>query len=172
MALEGPVLDTGSTPSDAASLPERLVALTELTLPELRAEWRRLYRSQAPRLSRNLMVRAIAYRLQERACGGVSAAVSRKLLEYGRRDSGTPHGRDVTNALPKPGTRLVREWNGRTYTVTITEDGYAYNGSTYGSLTKIARVITGAHWSGPRFFGLNGKQIGGRAGVDVGEPNA
>ena len=163
MALEGPILDTGSPLSDAASLPERLIALTELTLPELRAEWRRLYRSQAPRLSRNLMVRAIAWRLQERACGGVSAAASRKLLEYGRRDAGTPHGRDVANALPKPGTRLVREWNGRTYTVTITEDGYAYNGSTYRSLTKIARVITGAHWSGPRFFGLNGKQTGRRS---------
>ena len=54
----------------------------------------------------------------------------------------------------KPGARLVREWGGRTHTVTITEDGFEYAGANYPSLTKIAKKITGAHWSGPRFFGL------------------
>ena len=54
----------------------------------------------------------------------------------------------------KPGARLVREWRGRTHTVTVTEDGFAYAGTSYPSLTKIAKKITGAHWSGPRFFGL------------------
>ena len=72
-----------------------------------------------------------------------------------------PDGLDTAGTRLKPGTRLVREWNGRTYTVTITEDGFAYNGMTYSSLTKIARIITGAHWSGPRFFGLNGKTDNG-----------
>lgn len=54
----------------------------------------------------------------------------------------------------KPGARLVREWHGRTHTVTVTEDGFEYAGMSYPSLTKVARKITGAHWSGPRFFGL------------------
>ena len=54
----------------------------------------------------------------------------------------------------KPGARLVREWHGRTHTVTVTEDGFEYAGTNYPSLTKIAKKITGAHWSGPRFFGL------------------
>lgn len=159
MGLERAALDSGGSPSDTASLAEHLVALSELTLPELRAEWRRLYRSQAPRLSRKLMVRAIAYRIQERACGGLAPALSRKLREYGRKDAKMPDRLNTAGTLPKPGTRLVREWNGRTYTVMITEDGFAYNGMTYGSLTKIARIITGAHWSGPRFFGMGGKTV-------------
>ena len=159
MGLERAAPDPSSSPSDAASSAEHLVALSELTLPELRTEWRRLYRSQAPRLSRELMVRAIAYRIQERACGGLAPALSRKLREYGRKDANMPDGLNNAGTLPKPGTRLVREWNGRTYTVMITEDGFAYNGMTYGSLTKIARIITGAHWSGPRFFGIGGKTV-------------
>lgn len=159
MAPEQRASVPGGSPSDAASLAQRLAALSELALPELRAEWRRLYRSPPPRLSRNLMVRALAYRIQQRACGGLAPALSRKLLEYGRNGGEMPDGRDIAGALPKPGTRLVREWNGRTYTVMITEDGFAYNGKTYGSLTKIARIITGAHWSGPRFFGMGGKTV-------------
>ncbi len=54
----------------------------------------------------------------------------------------------------KPGARLVREWRGRTHSVTVTDDGFEYAGANYPSLTKIAKKITGAHWSGPRFFGL------------------
>jgi hypothetical protein len=165
MGLERAAPDTAGSPSDAASLAERLTSLSELTLPELRSEWRRLYRSQAPRLSRNLMVRAIAYRIQERARGGLSPAINRKLQQCGRQDAKMPDGLDTAGGRPKPGTRLVREWNGRTYTVMITEDGFAYNGKTYGSLTKIARIITGAHWSGPRFFGMGGKTVkAGNAG--------
>jgi hypothetical protein len=62
------------------------------------------------------------------------------------------HFRNVPSL--KPGARLVREWRGRTHTVTVTEDGFEYAGENYPSLTKIAKKITGAHWSGPRFFGL------------------
>ena len=159
MGLERAALDSGGSPSDTASLAEQLVALSELTLPELRTEWRRLYRSQAPRLSRNLMVRALAYRIQERACGGLAPTLSRKLREHGGKDAKMPDRLNTASTLPKPGTRLVREWNGRTYSVMITEDGFAYNGMTYGSLTKIARIITDAHWSGPRFFGIGGKTV-------------
>ncbi len=172
MGLERAAPDSGGSPSDAASSAEHLVALSELTLPELRTEWRRLYRSQAPRLSRELMVRALAYRIQERACGGLAPALGRKLREYGRKDAKIPDGLNTAGALLKPGTRLVREWNGRTYTVMITEDGFAYNGMTYGSLTKIARIITGAHWSGPRFFGMGGRTVKASNAGNDGEGDA
>ncbi len=173
MSLERVASGPGSPTSDTASLSERLAALGTLSLPEMRAEWRRLYRSAAPRLSREMLVRALAYRIQEKAGGGLRPAISRRLKEYGGKDDVmTLGGRNIADALPKPGTRLVREWNGRTYTVTVTENGFAYNAMTYGSLTKIARVITGAHWSGPRFFGLNSKADNGSNAGSGGDRNA
>jgi hypothetical protein len=139
-----------------AGVAESLARLNDLTLDELRAEWRRLYRSAPPRLSRDLMRRAIAYRIQEKALGGLSPANKRKLKEHAIQIEIT--GRVMPDSRPvvRSGARLVREWNGRTYTVTVTEDGFEYGGKLYRSLTKVARVITSAHWSGPRFFGLNG----------------
>ena len=131
-----------------------LQALPALSVEELRKEWRRLYRSLPPRLSRDLLVRAIAYRIQELRYGGLSKATSRKLaaLMQARRSDGeiAPEGAPRIRA----GGRLVREWNGRTHTVTVEEEGFTYAGRSYRSLTAIAREITGARWSGPRFFGL------------------
>ena len=131
-----------------------LQALPTLSTDELRKEWRRLYRSQPPRLSRDLLVRAIAYRIQELRYGGLSKATSRKLaaLVQARRSDVkiAPEGAQRIRA----GARLVREWNGRTHTVTVEEEGFTYVGRNYRSLSAIAREITGARWSGPRFFGL------------------
>jgi hypothetical protein len=139
-------------------LSRRLEALSDLSPDELRKEWRRLYRSQPPRLSRDLLVRAIAYRIQELRYGGLSKATNRKLAALGQtRESGA---QTATNAAQRirAGVRLVREWNGRTHTVTVEEDGFSYAGRNYRSLTAIAREITGARWSGPRFFGLSTKK--------------
>ena len=131
-----------------------LEALPALSPDELRKEWRRLYRTQPPRLSRDLLVRAIAYRIQELRYGGLGKAVSRKLaaLVEARRSDGeiAPEGPQRIRA----GARLVREWNGRTHTVTVEGEGFTYAGRGYRSLSAIAREITGARWSGPRFFGL------------------
>jgi Protein of unknown function (DUF2924) len=136
----------------------RLEALSDLSPDELRKEWRRLYRSQPPRLSRDLLVRAIAYRIQELRYGGLSKATSRKLAALVRaRGSDDDIGSADTQRI-RVGARLVREWNGRTHTVTLEEDGFTYAGRNYRSLTAIAREITGARWSGPRFFGLARKQ--------------
>jgi hypothetical protein len=135
-------------------LSQRIAALNELTAQQLREGWRRLYRGQPPRLSRDLLMRTIAYRMQELAYGGLSKAAQRKLVALTRelRRKGTIV---VTpDASLRPGTRLVREWRGRTHTVVVTEDGFEYAGKAFPSLTKIAHAITGAHWSGPRFFGL------------------
>jgi hypothetical protein len=135
-----------------------LEALSDLSPDQLRKEWRRLYRSQPPRLSRDLLMRAIAYRIQELRYGGLSKATSRKLaaLVQARRSDGeiAPEGAQRIRA----GARLVREWNGRTHTVTVAEEGFTYAGRNYRSLSAIARQITGARWSGPRFFGLAPKR--------------
>ena len=137
-----------------------LQALPVLSVEELRKEWRRLYRSLPPRLSRDLLVRAIAHRIQELRYGGLSKATSRKLaaLVQARRSDGeiAPEGAPRIRA----GARLVREWNGRTHTVTVEKEGFTCAGRNYRSLTAIAREITGARWSGPRFFGLARKKGG------------
>ena len=143
---DGPVRDT--------EVSRVLEALPALTPNELRNEWRRLYRTQPPRLSRDLLVRAIAYRIQELRHGGLSKATNRKLaaLVQARRSDGetVPEGAQRIRA----GARLVREWSGRTHIVTVEEGGFTYAGRDYRSLSAIAREITGARWSGPRFFGL------------------
>jgi hypothetical protein len=120
----------------------------------LRREWHRLHHSEPPRISRDLLVRAIGYRLQELEHGGLGKTTRRKLKTLAKlfRTTGRIGPGPVLSL--KPGARLVREWHGRTHTVTVTEDGFEYVGTSYPSLTKIARKITGTGWSGPRFFGL------------------
>jgi hypothetical protein len=145
---------SASAPGGVSPLSDRLADLAGLSVADLRLEWRRLYRAEAPRLSRDLMMRAIAYRLQEIAHCGQSKATHRRLatlvaeFETGGRIAPPPGPR------VKPGSRLVREWHGRTHTVCVTDDGFEFQGKAYRSLTKIAFDITGAQWSGPRFFGL------------------
>ena len=124
------------------------------SLDELRREWRRLYRSEPPRISRDLLIRGIGYRRQEIQHGGLGKATRRKLKTLAKMFRTTGRVAPDPGLSLKPGARLVREWHGRTHTVTVTEDGFEYAGTTYPSLTKIAKKITGAHWSGPRFFGL------------------
>jgi hypothetical protein len=123
-------------------------------LDQIRNEYRRLYNSEAPRLSRDLLVRAIGYRRQEIAHGGLGKATRRKLQTIAKALRSTGRVGPTPSLSLKPGARLVREWHDRTHTVTVTEDGFEYAGASYSSLTKIAKKITGAHWSGPRFFGL------------------
>jgi hypothetical protein len=144
---------TGATSRDL-EVARRLEALGDLTPDQLRKEWRRLYRSQPPRLSRDLLVRAIAYRIQELRYGGLSKAIHRELASLVEaRGSGAEIAKAGGERI-RAGARLVREWNGRTHTVTVEEEGFLYAGRSYRSLSAIAREITGARWSGPRFFGL------------------
>ncbi len=133
----------------------RIAELAELDSKTLRAEWRRLYRSLPPkRIFRDLLIRAIAYKLQERVHGGLTSATKRKLRAFAQQlESRDGTTFDMGISL-KPGARLVREWRGETYSVIVLEDGFDYDGRRYPSLTKIAGEITGAHWSGPRFFGI------------------
>jgi hypothetical protein len=126
----------------------------QASLEDVRCEWRRLYRSDPPRVSRDLLTRGIAYRRQELEHGGLSKTTRRKLKTLAKRFRTTGRVAPDPGLALKPGARLVREWHSRTHTVTVTEDGFDYAGTSYPSLTKIAKKITGAHWSGPRFFGL------------------
>lgn len=142
-------------PKPTLDVAAEIAQLGLLTLFELRAEWRRLHRLQPPmRLSRDLLIRGITYKLQERALGGLSRSLMRKL-----EPSGAPPQEDQTRTRSPPitlkaGTRLVREWHGKTHTVLVHADGVEWKGRLYPSLSIVAREITGAHWSGPRFFGL------------------
>jgi len=143
-----------ANPTRHHELSQRIAALNELTAQQLRDEWRRLYRGQPPRLSRDLLIRTFAYRMQELAYGGLSKAAQRKLDALTKELKGKGSVVVTPGLSLRPGTRLVREWRGRTHTVVVTEDGFEYAGKAFLSLTKIAHAITGAHWSGPRFFGL------------------
>lgn len=136
-----------------ASQTPRLVQAST-SLDELRHEWRRLYNNDPPRISRDLLILGIAYRQQEIEHGGIGKATLRKLQTLAKTLRTTGRVGPTPSLTLKPGARLVREWRGRTHTVTVTEDGFEYGGTNYPSLTKIANKITGAHWSGPRFFGL------------------
>ncbi len=137
----------------AIDVAQALARLSELTIFELRGEWRRLYRAPPPmRLSRDLLMRGITYKFQERPLGGLSKSILRKLDRLNLEAS------DAQKPAPpislKAGTRLVREWRGVTHTVLVHADGFEWKGRRYRSLTIVACEITGAHWSGPRFFGL------------------
>lgn len=136
------------------ALARDLAALPHLSLADLRERWRRLCGSEpSPALWRSLLVRAIAYRLQEKAIGGLTPATRRWLS---RTADDVAVGRPIARpgARTKPGTRLLREWQGVTHEVIVTEDGALYRGKRYRSLSEVARTITGSRWSGPLFFGL------------------
>ena len=152
---------------------EALSRLAQLDLGELRELWCRLYNSEAaPRLSRELLVRAIAYRMQEVASGGPRLELQRQLRQIGLELQQT--GRLRIRPLPKPGTRLMREWQGRSYEVLVLDDGFSWQGTHYGSLSAIARKITGTAWSGPLFFALRPNRSAARspsqAAVPVDQP--
>lgn len=149
---------TGSLHSQKEQVEIEVARLRDLDLAALRLNWRRLMRRPAPtHLPRHLMIKILAYRLQANAFGDCDKATLRLLAKLGEA-SGGASPRPV--ALPgagslRPGTLLVREWGGAYHRVMVLGDGFAWNGATYASLSKVAWAITGTRWSGPRFFGLD-----------------
>ena len=134
-------------------LTDRLRGLETLNTDELRAEWRRLRRASAPScFNRDMLLRDLAYELQAAALGGLRSGTRRRLATLAR--CATAGEVKVPTAAPRlrSGTTLVREWHGRIHTVMVLDAGFEHQGRRYASLTEIAREITGAHWSGPRFF--------------------
>ena len=136
-------------------LSTEIAGLESLDLNQLRVQWKLLYEIEAPpHLSRDLLMRAVAYRIQENVLGGLKPA-TRRLLERVAEDA---RARKPTKVVPRrrvgPNTILIREWGGTRHQVTVLESGAMFRGKHYRSLSQVARVITGSQWSGPLFFGL------------------
>ena len=140
---------------DLAELDGEIAGLVDRSTQELRRAWRKLHHTGPPLgLSRDLMIRGLADELQQRAHGGPSRVLQHRLQTLAAEFEKGTRSFDPSIVL-KTGARLVRQWRGRTHTVLVREDGFEYQGQRYRSLTVIAKQITGAHWSGPRFFGLS-----------------
>ena len=157
-----------------ADLAAKISALPATAIADLRAEWRRLYRAPPPKgIGRHLLELGVAWKLQERAQGGLSATMKRQLAVLAKT---MDERGDLTKARAvqlKPGAKLVREWRGKTHDVLVLEDGFQWRGRRWRSLSANAREISGTQWSGPRFFGLQvrpgaAKDVGLEAGVEVG----
>jgi hypothetical protein len=132
--------------------------LADMETPELRDIWRCIYRTEPPaRISRDLLIRAAAYRMQEEKHGALSEAVKRRLHAFAEKMHGEGNASFAFEPRLKPGAKLIREWRGKTYSVIALDDGFDFEGRRYSSLSKIACKITGVRWSGPRFFGLTGR---------------
>lgn len=139
----------------------KLDALATLSLAQLHDQWRLMSGEDLPNVPVSRIQLLIAYNLQEKQYGKLPLQIERQLdrlaasrTKGGQTDNALNSMGTVRTAPIVHGTRFVREWNGKTISVTKTEQGFEWNGSTYRSLSQIARKATGAHWSGPRFFGL------------------
>ena len=141
-----------------ATLSDQLDALVKLPTSALRQRWSRLYKTQPPpRMSRDLLLLAVSWKVQARALGGLGAPAKRKLADMARKSNSQERAATMSTIRLKPGTKLIREWHGDIHEILVLEGGFEWRGSHYRSLTQIALQITGAHWSGPRFFGLKTK---------------
>lgn len=134
--------------------PEAIAAeiewLTGLPPKDLRAVWTAEFRREPPKgLWPDLLLKTLAWRLQEKAFGGHEKATLKRLKAYVRQRPGDPRCQRL-----KVGTVLIREYGGTRHTVTIVPEGFVWQEKTYSSLTTISRLITGVNWGGPRFFGL------------------
>lgn len=134
---------------------ESLQSLARLAPSELRALWRQWFDRPPPaRLRQALLVRALAYRLQERQQGGLRAATRKQLRVLAELGKTTSIPKAVEPPRLTPGTHVIREWKNELHQVTVEIAGFVYRGQRYRSLSEIARRITGTRWSGPVFFGV------------------
>lgn len=140
----------------------QIAELQELSHAELHERWRALYGAEPPTYNRALLIKRLAYRVQELAHGGLSEFARAELRRHMQAESLDAEAAEVArlkrrqrkNGMPVAGTRLIREWQGRRYEVTVVDGGFEYEGRRYRSLTAITKAITGTHWNGPAFFGL------------------
>lgn len=155
-------------------LAEEIAALGNLSREELSMRWQEAYGETAPKgIHRDLLVRSAAWHMQAKRLGGLSSGTRRALkaaiadveqamatkgMDADVAFEGGPLGKNQPSRShrkqPAPGARLIRDWNGKRHVIDVTENGFVFEAKVYNSLTAIAHQITGAHWSGPRFFGL------------------
>jgi hypothetical protein len=159
-----PRVRIGPALPDRAALNTEIAQLRDLDVQQLRSRWQTAFgRRSPPHLSRHLLFRTLAYRLQADRWGDLDGE-SRRLLD--RSESPEQAGRSAVElsrrtAAIRPGTILSREWNGRMQRVAVVADGFAWNRKTYPSLSQVAFAITGTRWNGPRFFGLRDRSTSG-----------
>jgi hypothetical protein len=138
------------------NLENRVAAIEGMSAKERRAEYHRRTGTEAPpAFGSGLLARALAHDLQAKALGALSKANEKRLLSFG--NSGRV---DSASGAVRPGTWLSRTWHGEVHQVIVLESGFEYRGERFLSLSEIAKRITGAHWSGPRFFGLMSPRLG------------
>jgi hypothetical protein len=146
------------------SIEDEIVHLRGLDLKGLRARWQSVLQRPAPgRLPRHLLFAIIAYRIQADRFGDLDHETRQLLDRTGATESGTAMSARLVSFDQKrteltPGTILVRDWDRQSQRVMVMADGFAWNGQTYDSLSKVAFAITGTRWNGPRFFGLRDKE--------------
>ncbi len=147
----------GLGPQDEKAVDVEIARMRDLDISELRNHWHTMFRHRAPmHLPRQLVFSILAHRLQSDRLGGLDAACERILDGSATAESSGKRAADLNrqSVSLRPGTVLGREWRGRMYRVTVLADGFAWNGKTYPSLSKVAFGITGTRWNGPKFFGL------------------
>jgi len=150
------------------SVVRQLAALQGLPMAKLKDRWRALYGTEPPAYNRVHLIKRLAYRIQEIAYGGLSEGTMGQLREHfneaglgvGKAGDGRKTRKKRAPGLPVIGTRIIREWNGHRYEVTVVRDGFEYDGRRYRSLTAAAKAITGVHRNGPAFFGLRKPETG------------
>jgi hypothetical protein len=145
------------------TLEQQLAELPGMSPAQLRAKWRDCWRKPAPNIGPDLLRRGIAWKLQSRVYGELPSHIKRELERAAER---LRRGEVlISSSRPslKPGTRLVRQWQGRVHHVLVLDVGYEYDARRFSSLTQVATAITGTHWSGPSFFGLKKRKSVPRA---------
>ena len=153
-----------ATKATRLSLGDEIVHLRDLDLQGLRARWKSMFRQQPPpHLPRHLLFAVLAYRLQADELGNLDPATARLLRQIAAAGGRTLEASQLTEEFARKGiklrsgTILMREWKAQAYRVMVVDEGFALNGKTYDSLSKVAFAITGTNWNGPRFFGLRDK---------------
>jgi len=144
--------------SPEPSLSQHLASLPNLSKAGLCELWGQLFKKEPPpEIRKDLMLRIVVHRLQERQFGGLNEACSRRLRQIASALEINPNATVSSRPPVKPGTRLVRQWKEQVHVVEVETEGYEYRGARYENLSEIARLITGTRWSGPLFFGLKTK---------------
>ena len=155
-----PRVRVGPALPDASTLNDEIARLRDLDVASLQGRLHNVFRRRpSPHLPRHLLVRVLAYRLQADRLGDLDGESRRLLDGAGPPEDAGKRAVDLNRptAELRPGTMMARQWNGRMHRVAVLADGFAWNGKTYPSLSKIALAITGTRWNGPRFFGLRDK---------------
>ena len=137
---------------------DKIQQLETLEREELVGKWIKAYGTPPFKGARHkTLIRGLAYHIQSRQYGGLPVKTSKRVIRIAKSGIIAGTGPAISKKpKTKLGSQLIREWNGKTYTVHVTDNGYVMSGVTYGSLSSAAKAITGAHWSGPRFFGVAG----------------